>query len=62
VTVWCGFWSRGLIGPYFFEDAAGNTVTVSGERYHAMISDFLWPRLEELEMGMDLNMDTLWLQ
>jgi len=62
VTVRCRLWSRGLIGPYCFEEATGNTVTVSGKRYRAMISDFLWPRLEELEMGMDLNMDTLWLQ
>ena len=20
VTVWCGFWSRGIIGPFFFEN------------------------------------------
>lgn len=53
VTVWCGFWRKGLIGPYFFEDAEGNTITVNRERYRAMISDFLWPRLEELEMSID---------
>ena len=22
VTVWCGFWSRGIIGPFFFAEAA----------------------------------------
>ena len=23
VTVWCGFWSRGIIGPFFFENEQG---------------------------------------
>ena len=23
VTVWCKFWVRGIIGPYFFENEAG---------------------------------------
>lgn len=55
-----GFWSRGVIGPYTFENAAGNTITLNGERYRAIISDFLGPYLEELEM--DLNMVTLSLQ
>ena len=27
VTVWCGFWSRGIIGP-FFENEQGETVIV----------------------------------
>lgn len=46
-TVWCGVYARGVIGPYFFEDAIGNTVTVTGERYRAVINDFLLPELEE---------------
>lgn len=50
-----GFWSKGVIGPYSFENAAGNTITVNGERYRAIISDFLGPYLKELEIGMDLN-------
>lgn len=29
----CGFWSEGVIDPYFFQDANGNIVTVNGERY-----------------------------
>ena len=32
VTAWCGIWSKGLIGPYFFEEG-GATVTVNSERY-----------------------------
>lgn len=46
-TVWCGVHAGGVIGPYFFEDAIGNTVTVNGERYRAMINDFLLPELNE---------------
>lgn len=62
MTVWCGFWDGGLIGFYFFKDSAGNTVTMNGERYNTIISDFLWLHLKKLEIGMDLNMKTLWLQ
>ena len=31
VTVWCGFWSGGIIGPYFFQNEAGVAITVNGE-------------------------------
>ena len=34
VTVWCGFWPGGVIGPYFFEKEAGRAATVNGARYH----------------------------
>ena len=40
VTVWCGLWAGGIIGPYFFKDAANRNVTVNGERYREMISNF----------------------
>lgn len=50
VTVWCGFWAGGVIGPYFFENEAGATVTVNGLRYRAMINDFLWPELEDIDV------------
>ena len=56
VTVWCGFWSGGIIGPYSFENEAGHSVTVNGERYRDMLTDFLWPQLE------DLDLDLLWFQ
>jgi hypothetical protein len=29
VTVWCGFWSGGIIGPYFFQNETGITITVN---------------------------------
>lgn len=50
VTVWCGFWSGGIIGPYFFENEAGETVTVNGLRYRTMINDFLWPELDDIDV------------
>ena len=28
----CGFWSRGIIGPFFFENEQGKAVIVDGER------------------------------
>lgn len=56
LTVWCGLWRHGIIGPYFFKDERGKTVTVNGERYRAMITEFVWPELD----GMDL--DDMWFQ
>ena len=32
----------GIIEPYFFKDAANRNVTVSGERYREMISNFIF--------------------
>jgi len=46
ITVWSGFWAGGVIGPYFFENEVGATVTVNGWRYRATINEFLWPELE----------------
>jgi len=47
VTVWCGFWSGSIIGPFFFENEQGAVVTVNGERYRAMLNEFLLPKFEE---------------
>ena len=41
ITVWCGLWAVGIIGPYFFKDAANRNVTANGERYREMISNFV---------------------
>lgn len=35
-----------VIGPYFFEAQNGTTITVNGDRYRAMIEDFLMPIVE----------------
>ena len=56
VTVWSGFWSGGIIRPFFFENDAGNAVTVNGERYRAMLTNFLWPQIDTM------NVDDLWFQ
>ena len=50
VTVWCGFWARGIIGPYFFENEAGAAVSVNGLRYRTMIMEFLWWELEDMDV------------
>jgi hypothetical protein len=49
-TVWGRFWAGGVIGSYFFENEAGNAVTVNGVRYRNMITEFLWPQLDGLDM------------
>ena len=50
-TVWCGFWSRGIIGPFFFENEQGEVVTVNGDRYRAMLNEFLFTKIEEADIG-----------
>lgn len=50
VTVWCALWNSGVIGPYFFENASGEAVTVNGNRYRGMITEFLWPKLNNIDL------------
>ncbi|GFV60280.1 hypothetical protein TNCV_3469161 [Trichonephila clavipes] len=38
--VWCALWAGGIIGPYFFKNDEGHNVTVNGDRYRAMITNF----------------------
>ena len=56
LTVWCGLWSGGIIGPFFFKNDGGATVTVNGIRYRAMIKEFLFPKLD------DIDADDIWFQ
>ena len=51
VTVWCGFWSRGIIAPYFFENKQEEAFTVIGDRYRAMLNEFLFTKIEEEDIG-----------
>ncbi|XP_044758934.1 uncharacterized protein LOC123316778 [Coccinella septempunctata] len=46
VTVWCGLWSVGIIGPFFFENEAEIAVTVNAERYRAMLNDWFFQDIE----------------
>jgi len=41
LTVWCALWAGGFVGPYFFKNDDGQNVTVNGDRYRAMITNFL---------------------
>ena len=49
VTVWCWFWSRGIIGPFFFENEQEDAVTVIGDR--ALLNEFLLTKIEEESIG-----------
>ena len=51
VTVWCGFWFRGIIGPFFFENEQGEAVIVNGDCYRAMLNEFVFTKIEEEEIG-----------
>jgi len=48
VTVWCGFWSGGIISPYFFQNEAGVAITVNDERYRSIISNIL-PKMDNMD-------------
>ncbi|GFW65911.1 uncharacterized protein TNCV_587371 [Trichonephila clavipes] len=45
LTVWCAVWAGGIIGPYFFKNDEGHNVTVNGDQYRAMITNFFIPEL-----------------
>ncbi|GFW27273.1 transposable element Tc3 transposase [Trichonephila clavipes] len=56
LTVWCALWAGGIIGPYFFENDEGHNVTVNGDRYRAMITNFFIPELNNHDV------QELWFQ
>ncbi|GFT58684.1 putative transposable element [Trichonephila clavipes] len=45
LTVWCALRAGGIIGPYFFKTDESHNVTVNGDRYRAMITNFFIPEL-----------------
>ena len=51
VTVWCGFLSSGIIGPFFFDNEQGEAVTVNGDHYRAMLNEFLLTKIEQEDIG-----------
>jgi len=55
VTIWCGFWSGGIIGPFFFENEQGAAVTVNGERYRAMLNEFFLNLKRRTQTTFDFN-------
>ncbi|GFX00972.1 uncharacterized protein TNCV_4579381 [Trichonephila clavipes] len=56
LTVWCALWAGGIIGPYFFKNDEGHKVTVNGDRYRAMITNFFTPELNNHDV------QELWFQ
>ena len=51
VSVWCGFWSKGIIGKFFFENEQGEAVIVNSDRYRAMLNEFLFTKIEEEDIS-----------
>ncbi|GFV85584.1 uncharacterized protein TNCV_3774081 [Trichonephila clavipes] len=56
LTVWCALWAGGIIGPHFFKNDEGHNVTVNGDRYRAMITNFFIPELNNYDV------QELWFQ
>ncbi|GFV69950.1 uncharacterized protein TNCV_1983171 [Trichonephila clavipes] len=56
LTVWCALWAGGIISPYFFKNDEGHNVTVHGDRYRAMITNFFIPALNNHDI------QELWFQ
>ncbi|GFU42073.1 transposable element Tc3 transposase [Trichonephila clavipes] len=52
----CALWAGGIIGPYFFKNDEGHDVTVNGDRYGAMITNFFIPELNNHDV------QELWFQ
>ncbi|GFS83218.1 uncharacterized protein TNCV_599821 [Trichonephila clavipes] len=55
LTAWCALSAGGIIGPYFKNDE-GHNVTVNGDRYRAMITNFFIPELNNHDV------QELWFQ
>ncbi|GFU04428.1 transposable element Tc3 transposase [Trichonephila clavipes] len=56
LTVWCALLAGGIIGPYSFKNDEGHNVTVNGDRYRAMITNFFIPELNNHDV------QELWFQ
>ncbi|GFU05265.1 hypothetical protein TNCV_575631 [Trichonephila clavipes] len=56
LTVWGALWAGGIIDPYFFKNDEGHNVTVNGDRYRAMITNFFNPELNNHDV------QELWFQ
>ncbi|GFU76209.1 NACHT domain-and WD repeat-containing protein 1 [Trichonephila clavipes] len=56
LTVWCALWAGGIIGLYFFKNDEGHNVTVNGDRYRAMITNFFISELNNHDV------QELWFQ
>ena len=57
VTVWCGVWAKGIIGPFFVEEGH-RPATLTGSRYLALLRDHVVPSIQS--QGVPLN--RVWFQ
>jgi len=60
LTVWCGIASFGVLGPYFFENNAGAAVTVTSERYVAMLRNFCEPETSSCDQSLFSTVSARW--
>ena len=58
VTVWCGVSAFGVLGPYFFENGTGQSITVTLDRYVELLREFLNEKLCRLRVDTRL----VWFQ
>ncbi|GFV06841.1 hypothetical protein TNCV_1264571 [Trichonephila clavipes] len=56
LTVWCALWACGIIGRASSKNDEGHNVTVNGDRYRAMITNFFIPELNNHDV------QELWFQ
>ena len=54
VTVWCAMSASGIFGPYFFENEAGNAVTVNADCYVEMLQNFFTPQLAHFHVNENM--------
>lgn len=57
VTVWCAVWSKGILGPYFFEEE-GRTASVNAERYVGVLEKFY----QDLQNHYPGSIPKIWIQ
>ena len=44
--------AKAIIGPFFFENEQREAVTVNGDRYRALLNEFLFTKIEEEDIGI----------
>lgn len=53
IAVWCGFWSGGVIGPYFLSSETNIDPT---DCYCFLLNNFVWEKLK------DIDLNNVWFQ
>ena len=60
-TAWCAMSSSGIIEPFWFENDAGEAVTVNAQRYRQVLAKF-WTALKRRLVGGRQLLDQQWFQ